>query len=402
MSVGRRVFPGLVLALCAGLAMGDEAPAPEPAPAPETAPVPATTGYPFEAEVGATRVRVRAGGNINDRELLVLSKGDRVTVLEEQYGWYRIRCPQGCKAWVNAKFAKEVPEAANAPAGMIELTGDNVVLRAGDSQKASPMGTFPRGTTFTTVGRKGDWHQVLSPPEPAAWISAKYVTPGGGVVPPPLTQRPPEEAAGTEAGPKPTPEPADPKAAKAWSDLEQDRQKAMGQDLDKADWDGLVQRYEALGREARDPALAERCRARVAELTERKKLRDQVRSGFLQAREDLQRELDQINARYEARLQEILEARRQPAKSASDFLETGWLYGVGRMIGCPATHRLNKGNKHLCFLRSDKDASGADLVNLERFYNQYVGVNGDRVFDPRWGDMIVVREILILGEEPKP
>ncbi len=391
MSVGRRVFPGLVLALCAGLAMGDEAPA-TPAPAP-------VSGYPFEAEVAATRVRVRAGGNINDRELLVLSKGDRVTVLEEQYGWYRIRCPQGCKAWVNVKFAKEV--AGTGAGSSIELTGDNVVLRAGDSQKASPMGTFPKGTTLTTVGRKGDWYEVLCPPEAAAWISAKYVTPLGGAVPPPLTQRPVETAA-REPERKPAPEPADPKAAKAWSDLEQDHQKAMGQDLDKADWDGLIARYEALGREALDPAVAERSRARVAELTERKKLRDQVKSGFLQAREDLQRELDQINARYEAKLQEILETRRQPARTASDFLETGWLYGVGRMIGCPATHRLNKGNKHLCFLRSEKDENGADLVNLERFYNQYVGINGDRVFDPRWGDMIIVREIQVLGEAPKP
>ena len=100
---------GLLATACLG--------ADEPAPKPDTAPS-AKGGYPFEAEVNADRVRVRAGGNVNERELTVLAKGDRVAVVDEQYGWYRIHCPQGCKAWVNAKYTSEIPAAgAEWPAG---------------------------------------------------------------------------------------------------------------------------------------------------------------------------------------------------------------------------------------------------------------------------------------------
>lgn len=399
-----------------------EAPAPEPAPAPaEPAPAPApvqpdpvpspapVAAYPFEAEVNAAKVRVRAGGNINEREMILLSKGDRVTVLEEQYGWYRIRCPHGCKGWIHAKLTTEVPGPVNG-AQRVELTADQVVLRASDSLKASSLGTFAKGTVFDLVRRQGEWCQVLCPPEAAAWINAKYVTPLNGVVPPPLTSRP-EPVPAPAPAPAPTPEPkpepapapvpADEAGARRWAELERERMRLADQDLQKGDLAGLSARYAELAASTQDALLAERCRARITELKERQRLRDDVKDGILGAREALQKELEAINARYEARLREILEERQKPRK-LSDYAETGWLGGVGRMMGCPAGHRLSKGGKHLCFLKSDKDEKGMDRVNLERFNSQYVGVIADRVFDPTWGDVLIVREVHVLDEPAAP
>lgn len=343
-------------------------------------------GYPFEGEVNAGRVRVRAGGNINERELTVLSKGDRVTVLEEQFGWYRIACPPGCKAWVSAKFAAESPGAPQS----ITLTADDIQLRAADSPNASSMGSFPKGSVFAVSKRRGDWYEVQCPPEASAWVNAKYVSPLGGAAPP----VPPGPGPGRE-------QPAGDALSKEWARLEAAHDAMMGRPFEEMDLDGLIAGYQALGAQAAGTPLADRCKARVEELGGRRSVRDEIRSGISQAQAELQRKLDAINAQYEARIAQILREHRAQ-RSPSDFTETGWLSGIGRMLACPATHRLKKGERHLSYLRSDKDAGGRPMIDLERYRNQYVGVIGERLHDPGWGDLIIVKDIQVLGESAQP
>ncbi len=388
------------------------APVPEAAPAPTPVPAPAPAAYPFEAEVSADRVRVRAGGNINEREIKTLAKGDRVTVLEEQYGWYRIACPEGCKAWLSAKLVSPAPSEGPVQV-QVSLTGDNVQLRASDSPKASSMGSFPKGTAFQTVRRRGDWVEVLCPKEASAWINAKYVAPLNGVVRPPLSPPRVEEPRQPEPEPKPAhrpehkpaPKPAPATAEqKDWQRLEAARADMLRLPLDKMDLDPAIAAYQALADRCRagsQDALRARCMARVEELAERRRVREEIRTSIGQAREDLQRKLEEINAIYEKRREEI-EKQYLESRVQSQFTETGWVGGVGRMIGCPANYRLNKGGRHLCFLIVDKDETGKEPLDLRPFFNHYVGVIGERHHDPDWGDLIYVKMIQVLEEPETP
>ncbi|GEM_PF-6050926 len=409
MRPSRMLSAALALTAFSCLAEGEiEAPPPAPAPEPATTPLPAAAdpspvGYPFEAEVSADRVRVRAGGNINDRELKILSKGDRITVLEEQFGWYRIPCPEGCKGWVNARFVSGAPAEGPVQAD-VTLTGDNVQLRATDNPKATGMGVFPKGTTFHAVRRHGDWVEVLCPKEASAWINAKYVTPLNGTLRPPLTPPKPEEPKEPRnpapKGPR-TPSPAEPATAETreWSRLEASRAAMMRMPLDRQDLESAIAGYQALADACPSGAIKDRCKARIQELSERIRIREEIRNGIGQAREQLQKQFDEINRKYEME-RERIEEEYWKVRASAQFTQTGWMGGVGRMIRSPANFRLNKGGRHLCFLVSDTDGNGKEIVDLRSFFNQYVGVIGEKHHDPDWGDVITVKKVLVL-EEPE-
>lgn len=370
-----------------------------PAPPPVPAVTPGADGYPFEAEVNADRVHLRAAGDRNERVLSVASRGNRVTVLEERYGWYRIACPQGCKGWIHAKHASEAKGLDGAPS-QVTLTGDRIVMRATDNPKAAPMGTFPKGAAFTVVRRHGDWYEVQATPEASCWIFHEYVTPLNGYTPPKVTEPPPGPVERVEDPKPPKPAPEDEAMKREWAALEAERERLMQKPLAEMEPDQLIAKYGDLAARA-GGVLAQRCDARAKELSERRTVRDEIRNGIADVQQDLQRRLDEIEQRYQLRVEQILKEHRAPPK-ASDFAETGWVAGVGRMIGCPASYRLNKGGRHLCFLKSPKGDDGKEKLDLARYRNSYVGVNGERVHDSRWGEMILVRDIQVLDDASRP
>lgn len=125
---------------------------------------------PYEGEVTGERVYIRAGDGINYTVLGVASRGDRVTVTGQRFGWLAVPVPRHCTVWVHKGLV-------TADAGGKEGTvgKDRVNVRARPSLKADVLGQLAAGARVKLVDEDGEWLGIGPPPHARAWLHGKLV-----------------------------------------------------------------------------------------------------------------------------------------------------------------------------------------------------------------------------------
>ncbi|MFQ5414469.1 MAG: SH3 domain-containing protein [Phycisphaerae bacterium] len=109
--------------------------------------------------LNGVNVRVRAGSSINkrrDKEQMLLSKGDHVTILgRTPDGFYRIEPPAGVTVWINRRFVNLLPDTtphALPPAGS---TGAGSTRRAAAGTPPAPDRAAPGAGTDLRDATRG-------------------------------------------------------------------------------------------------------------------------------------------------------------------------------------------------------------------------------------------------------
>ena len=128
------------------------------------------------AEVNARNVNVRGRSTIMGEVLTRLTKGDKVTVIEQVENkwakgadpkqWARIAYPSNAPVWIFAAFVD-----ANKT-----VTASRLNLRGGPGENYSIVGRIPKGTTVNEIATKGEWMQIAPPETATAFMAAMYLT----------------------------------------------------------------------------------------------------------------------------------------------------------------------------------------------------------------------------------
>ena len=178
--------------------------------------------FPYIAEITGTNVYVRSGAGTNYYTCGKLNKGDRVSVVSEQFGWCRIVPPPGSFSWISMQFVRIDP--TNPKMG--NVTGDMVRVYAG-SEFVKPMHStslqlkLNKNDNVKLFGEQKDGYYKIVPPTGAyLWVSGTYTKDLGpvGTVPPkvevqkpkPEPNKPPVVKPGPKPGPVPIPGPNTP------------------------------------------------------------------------------------------------------------------------------------------------------------------------------------------------
>jgi uncharacterized protein YgiM (DUF1202 family) len=198
-------------------------------PAPAPAPADPITG-PGPAVVSQKNVNVRGKAAVNSEVVTRLTRGDRVTVLEEvtltkhkqdePAKWAKIALPTNAAVWAHSSFLDQTNNTVKA---------SRLNLRTGPSENHSVIGRLAKGATVKPIDQKGEWVKLEPPADAYGYVAAHLLsrdtgaptlaanaTPGS--VPPPIetavpanpTPAPAEDptVAATTAAP-PTPPPID-------------------------------------------------------------------------------------------------------------------------------------------------------------------------------------------------
>jgi len=160
--------------------------------------------FPWEGEVTGTNVYVRSGAGANWYPTTKLNTGDRVLVLGERYGWYRLAPPQGSFSFVDKAM---VDRQAASNRGVIRQ--DKVYIRAGSNLsnlKNATQVVLNKGDAVDIQGEVEGFFKIAPPPGAGLFMSKQYVRPvsaglATGLVERNRTSQPPEL-------PAPTPGPA--------------------------------------------------------------------------------------------------------------------------------------------------------------------------------------------------
>lgn len=299
---------------------------------------------PFEGEVKGTNLNVRSGPGTNYTALGTLHKGERVTVVSRKDGWYKIQLPESCRLWVAKKYVEWKPGDAEGT-----VKGNDVNLRAAGSFNAESLVQLKDGSRLKVFGAEGDWLKVsASDADVFAWVSSKYVTDGGS---------------------------SDPDTAE-WLAIRKLHQAEMDKEVRSRNLDGVLARGEALAGSAKNPRVKERAELFVKQIREEAEWYRKLSATERERNEAVRA----IQDKYKEEMRKLLEKTPESAT----YLLTGWLFECGNIIGgAPGSHKLVKGGKTIAYVRGNN-------VDLNKYYGQYVGVNGEDSFHPRYREPVIV------------
>ena len=135
--------------------------------------VPLTAG---PAVVDANHVNVRGQAKLNSEVVTRLSKGQKVTVIEEKINnnsaadepsaWAKIALPSDVHVWVNSSYI----DAATKTVKPKKLN-----VRSGPGENFSVLGQLAKGDAVNQVNTKGDWTEIEAPTNAFAFVAAQYL-----------------------------------------------------------------------------------------------------------------------------------------------------------------------------------------------------------------------------------
>lgn len=131
----------------------------------------------FEGVITAQSLNVREGPSTDYASIGYLHNGDRVTVIGESNGWYKINY-SGREAWISGKYVEKSNGSTTQPQQPsntfeVVVSASSLNVRTGPSTNYNKIGSLASGTHVTVLEEKNGWYKINYEGK-EGWISAAY------------------------------------------------------------------------------------------------------------------------------------------------------------------------------------------------------------------------------------
>ncbi|MEW6182745.1 MAG: N-acetylmuramoyl-L-alanine amidase [Bacillota bacterium] len=159
--------------------------------------------------VNGDSVNLRAGPGSDYPKTGQTSRGARLTVIQRQGSWCKVRLPGGKICWIAGWLVKAesgsgsaaAPSRAGSLTNMAEVTATAVNLRGGPGSDYPKVGQVSKGTSLTVVEHSGSWYKVRLSSGKTCWIAGWLVKVCTVPVLPPAMNKDEGEPAATALSP---------------------------------------------------------------------------------------------------------------------------------------------------------------------------------------------------------
>lgn len=126
----------------------------------------------------SSRLNIRAGAGTNHKIIGTLSNSEKVEILGEESGWYKIKYGN-ITGYVSKNYLKVIEEAINTPSTgqeNIKTVKVNGLLniRSGAGTNYSIVGTLKNDSKVEVIGEEGNWYKINHNGK-SAFVSKSYV-----------------------------------------------------------------------------------------------------------------------------------------------------------------------------------------------------------------------------------
>lgn len=135
--------------------------------------LPPAAASPWEGEVTGMNVYVRSGAGTSHYPTTKLNAGDRVLVLDEKFGWYRIVPPAKSFSYIDRALVERI-----AGTDLATVKQDRVFVRAGShlvSRKSTTQVVLNQGVRVQIIGEADGFYKIKPPHSAAVFISKQYI-----------------------------------------------------------------------------------------------------------------------------------------------------------------------------------------------------------------------------------
>lgn len=353
--MGRIVILGLVVVLFCGVAIAQEK----------------GQKPPYIGEITNENVNVRIKPSADEKSTIVgiLHLGDKVGVVGEEKDFLQIFPLKGAKVWINSRNVKKEGDEGT-------VTGKDIPVRSDSRLAAEALGKVTEGEKVNIIREHSGWYQIEAPKSTRFWIYKKYVKFVEGA-------KDDEELWAKLTGELPPLKESEEVLAKlkeAKEIITAERAKLEKDNVKEMDYTKAIANLEFVSANAKTEEIKKDADMCLQIAKDNQKLVDSVKKEAL-SREELRKK--------------ILGQIPKP----EDFVAVGILDSTGAILKYrPGTHKLISGGKIVCFLKGKDEAM---TLLMSKFFNEFVGVNGQVINDPPgWAGykVVIVEEIKLLTQ----
>lgn len=112
----------------------------------------------FASRTGTTTgdaLRLRASASTSAKIYSLLEKGTKLDILDEENGWYKVRCSDGTVGYVSASY---ITVSFTETKGTV--TGGTINVRKGPGTNHSKVSTVYTGKSVNVTGEENGWYKV--------------------------------------------------------------------------------------------------------------------------------------------------------------------------------------------------------------------------------------------------
>ena len=310
--------------------------------------------------VTADRLWVRAGSLISAERStpqVKLNKGDTVTILGEDEGFYKIQTPSTASLWISARYVVSEDQAGNIAAA---APGSQPADAAGSQPAMAGATTRPAGKTPGIITRDGS-------AQPAAGAAAGRQ----------------DAAVASGAGRD---------RQQEYDVLEADMELELAKPLEQRNWEALTAKYQALAAQKDDDAIAAAAKIRVENLSRMGQQTD-VLDAIARADRMFKSEVEIMNRPLPV---PTTQEAKERGWDAQGTLKASWVF-TG--LNTPKLYRLVDPATDTAVAYVQTTPQLAE--QLDGMVNQYVGVRAAQMnFRPEWNVNLIVPAAVTTLEAP--
>lgn len=136
----------------------------------------------YDASVIADSLNVRKDAAAKATIVATLKNGQKVTVLNEAYGWSQVQT-NGVKGWVagyllskNTSNTNSSSKSSNTISSkQVTVLYDGLRIREGPGTKYSIRGSVNKGNLLTIIRSSNDWHKIKTDAGVEGWVHSQFV-----------------------------------------------------------------------------------------------------------------------------------------------------------------------------------------------------------------------------------
>jgi len=114
-------------------------------------------------------INARIDSTVSSDSIGVLTKGEEVEVLAENFNWYKIKLPKRFSCYIAKDFVKKTDNDT------IKVTASNVNLRKKPSLEAAILGKVSKGAVLKLIKENSEWVKVRGYPYVYGWVHKQFL-----------------------------------------------------------------------------------------------------------------------------------------------------------------------------------------------------------------------------------
>ena len=130
---------------------------------------------PFQGLINGEGVNIRSDATINSIIICNGAKDERVEVVLERYGWYKVRLPESCPCYIRT----DMVECISLPGGTCrsaKVVRERVNIRLKPKEDSAVVGNTGKNEIISIKAQIGNWYRIAPTVNSFGWINKKLIT----------------------------------------------------------------------------------------------------------------------------------------------------------------------------------------------------------------------------------